>query len=208
MTNPFAPQAPASAPPAAPNPFGPGVATAAPAQQYAPAAPAPAGGDPFGAPAPRADRPTMLCLPGRLLLVMPKRMEYNVPVKNPKPGMPAQQDRLTADVIVLDGGTLHYGGDPGARPPRPHTKTAEVPLRIEGMYISQKGLLSQTREAVDKLQSGQPGAMVLGRLGWGEAKPGENAPYLLMPFTEQDAQVARAWLAANPPTPFTAPGTR
>lgn len=201
MTNPFLtpPPAPAQAPPppAAGNPFGASVA-----QQYAPNGfPATPGGDVFGAPAPRADRPTMLCLPGRLLLIIPKRMEYQIPVRNPKPGMPTHQDRLTADVIVLDGGTLWYGGDPQARPPRPHTKTVEVPYRIEGMYISQIGLLSQAREEIAKMQSGQVGAL-LGRLGYGEASNGNNAPYLMQPFTDQDAAVARAWLAQNPITPF------
>lgn len=200
MTNPFAPQ---GSPPPAPaaNPFGAGVPTQA-------AYPSSQGGtDPFGAPAPRADRPTMLCLPGRLLLIIPKRMEYQVPVKNPKPGMPTHQDRLTADVIVLDGGTLHYGGDPGARPPRPHTKTTEVPLKIEGMYISQAGLLSQARDEIAKMQRGEMG-MLLGRLSWGEAAPGQNAPYLLQKFTPEEAAVARAWLAANPITPFSAAGAQ
>lgn len=199
MTNPFAPQAPVAPPAPAANPFGANVPTQSP---YAPE-----GADPFGAPAPRADRPTMLCLPGRLLLIIPKRMEYQVPVKNPKPGMPTHQDRLTADVIVLDGGTLHYGGDPQARPPRPHDKTTEVPHKIEGMYISQVGLLSQTREEIAKMQAGKVG-MLLGRLGYGEATKGNNAPYLLQPFTPEDAAIARAWLAVNPVTPFTGPGAQ
>lgn len=222
MTNPFltpppapAPVAPPQAPPAAPNPFGAGVPVQQPAPNAAPPGymvtsqvtmppPQPAaspGGDPFGAPAPRADRPTMLCLPGRLLLIIPKRMEYQIPVRNPKPNMPTHQDRLTADVIVLDGGTLWYGGDPQARPPRPHTKTVEVPYRIEGMFISQVGLLSQARDEITKMQQGQIG-MLLGRLGYGEASNGNNAPYLLQPFTEQDAALARQWLAANPVQPF------
>lgn len=37
----------------------------------------------------------------------------------------------------------------------------------------------------------------LGRLGKGQAKPGQSAPWLLADPTDQDKDVARAWINAN-----------
>lgn len=184
MTNPFAldtppaPSAPAAAPvsPAAPTP-----------------GPAPDGADPFDAPAPQQARgPRVRDMYGRLLLVIPHKLEEGIPNRL-QPG--TTQDRLTADVIVLDGGAIPYGGRPEATPPVPHSKTAPVPLKVDRMYVSQRGLISQCREALTKRLHGQPG-MVLGRLTVGESKEaGQNAPYLLSPPTDADKQVARQYLA-------------
>ena len=38
---------------------------------------------------------------------------------------------------------------------------------------------------------------VLGRLGRGTSKPGQSAPFILTPFTEEDAQTARAYFAQD-----------
>lgn len=38
---------------------------------------------------------------------------------------------------------------------------------------------------------------VLGRLGRGTSKPGQSAPFILTPFTEEDAQMARAYFAQD-----------
>ena len=38
---------------------------------------------------------------------------------------------------------------------------------------------------------------VLGRLGRGTSKPGQSAPFILTPFTEEDAQSARAYFAQD-----------
>lgn len=38
---------------------------------------------------------------------------------------------------------------------------------------------------------------VLGRLGRGTSKPGQSAPFILTPFTEEDAQAARAYFAQD-----------
>lgn len=199
MTNPFA-TAPA-APTAAPNPF-----AAAPAAPAAPATTSPAAGsvatmapgdDPFGAPAPQAPRgPRLRDIYGRLVLLVPTKLEIGVPNRL-QAG--TTQDRMTADVIVLDGGPIAFGGKPEATPPTPHDKTAQVPHKTAGMYISSTGLISQCRDALAKRALGQPG-MVLGRLGVGQAKePGQNAPWLLTPFTPADAALARAYLAQVDP---------
>jgi hypothetical protein len=50
---------------------------------------------------------------------------------------------------------------------------------------------------------------VLGRLGRGTSKPGQSAPFILTPFTEADAKLAREYFAnqfgGTPATPAAAP---
>jgi hypothetical protein len=208
-------QYPASAPPA------PGYP---PQQQYAPQAPPQAappfpgavpshtiGGDPFRPPAPQVDRPRVQDLFGCLLLVMPKRIEYGITSRFRNPDGSAQkQDRMTADVVVLrgpdqsqTGGTpthVPYGGTPEGRGNqyKPHDKWFAAPGKIDAMYISNKGLISQCREALEQTAAGRGQGMVLGVLDQGEAQ-GENAPpWLLRAFDESQAALARQWLGAHP----------
>lgn len=195
--NPFAYDAPAQPDAAAPTTTTPAPV---PAQQAAPpaapAAPAaPGGADPFDGPAPQATRPRVLDMYNRLVLVIPHKVE-TVPNRL-QPG--TTQDRMTADVIVLDGGPLQYGGAPEKVPPVPHDKQVNVPHKIDRMFLSQAGLISQSSQALAKRQRGEPG-MVLGRLTTGEAsKPGHNPPWLLSPPTDADKQAARAYLATVDP---------
>jgi hypothetical protein len=220
--NPYA--APASAPATAPaNPYAaaPVVAPVAPAAAPAPApaapapagidwsrvgapatapttAPAPAGGDPFGDPAPREARgPRLQEMAGRLILITPKLTE-RVLSRDPKRAG-EYETRMTADVVILDGGPCAYGGKPEGRPPTPHDKVAQLPHRNRDMYISSVGLVSQCREALEKRQRGEAG-MVLGRLGYGEqSDPTKAAPWLLMAATDADKTLARAYLATVDP---------
>lgn len=60
----------------------------------------------------------------------------------------------------------------------------------EDVMLFGRGLVGQLRAALD---SGV--AMVLGRMGQGQAKPGQSAPWRLLDPTEQDATTARAFLA-------------
>jgi hypothetical protein len=156
------------------------------------------GEDPFGAPAPQLPRgPRVRDMYGRLLLITPRLVE-RVPntAEGAAPG--AMVDRMTADVVILDG-PCPYGGSPEKVPPVPHTKMADVPHRSAGMYISSVGLVSQCREALAKRAANQPG-MVLGRLSVGVAKgPTLNPPYLLTPATEADKVLARQFLASVDP---------
>jgi hypothetical protein len=49
---------------------------------------------------------------------------------------------------------------------------------------------------------GKVGGRVLGRLGQGAAKTGQDAPWKLDDPTEADKQTARAWIAKNDKPPF------
>jgi len=74
---------------------------------------------------------------------------------------------------------------------------------FENTLIFQKALIGALRSAA----GGQP---VLGRIGQGTAKPGQSAPYILTPYTEQDAALATAWINSRPQQfqpPATAPAT-
>jgi hypothetical protein len=105
---------------------------------------------------------------------------------------------MTADVVVLDGPPMPWGGKPEAVVPIPHDKTAQIPYKVEKMYVSAVGLISQCSRALADRQAGKPG-MVIGRLRTGEAKPDQNPPWLLDPATDADKAIGRAWLASNDP---------
>lgn len=64
--------------------------------------------------------------------------------------------------------------------------------------IFQKVLVSALRS------SAGTGQKILGRLGRGLAKPGQTAPYVLQPYTDADAALAKAFLTGNKPAPATA----
>lgn len=149
----------------------------------------------LGDPAKQAPKgPRLEDLYNRLLIIVPKRLET---VNNRlKPG--TTQDRLTANVIVLDGGVLHYGGNPNDRPPRPHDKVTDVPVRFVDMFISSVGLISQTREKLaERLAGTQSFPGVLGRLGVGEKKGDFKPPWLLFPVSDEERIWAGQVLAAR-----------
>lgn len=49
---------------------------------------------------------------------------------------------------------------------------------------------------------GNVGGMVLGRLGQGEKKPGQSAPWMLAEASEADKAIGRAYLAKTAEAPF------
>jgi hypothetical protein len=189
MTNPFALDTPVTTPPP---PTAPAFIP-----PTAPIAPPLDDGDPFSGPAPQAPRgPRLRDSYGRLLLLIPRKLEEDVP-NLLQPG--TTQDRMTADVVILDGGPISYGGTPETTPSIPHTKVAGVPFKTDRMFISSVGLISQCREALAKRAQGKPG-MVLGRLTVGQqSKPGLQPPWLLTPPTDADKAIGRAYLATVDP---------
>jgi len=138
---------------------------------------------------------------GRLLLIIPSRIE-TVPAYQ-RPG--EMVDRMTADVVVLDGGPLHWGGAPNKRPAIPHTQVSQIPYRIDAMYLSAVGVVNQCREALKRRAAGQTaGSMVVGRLSIGQAAdPQKNPPYFLAVSTPEEKVIARTYwqhfLAAKDP---------
>jgi hypothetical protein len=204
MSNPFALDTPAPAPATATVPTPTTAPNPLAGTPYAgvPATVAGIEGDPFDAPAAQQARgPRMREMYGRLLLVIPRKLEHGVVSRTLKnsDGSPAVQDRMTADVVILDGTTIHYGGKPEAVIPVPHDKSAEIPFRVTGMFISNAGLISQCREALAKIVSqGRPG-MVLGRLGQGQGGQNGNPPWILTPATDADRVIGKAYLATVDP---------
>jgi hypothetical protein len=149
--------------------------------------------DPFTQPS-SAKHPKVNDLFGRLLLLTPSVIE-KVPGYQNK----GVVDRVTADVVVLDGG--EFEGSP-------------TPALITDMYFSQAALVGTLRKA---LRTGQP---VLGRLYRNPTKdnsskyptrealeaaftawrPGQEAiqyVWTLEGFTEDEAAVARQYLATS-----------
>lgn len=61
---------------------------------------------------------------------------------------------------------------------------------------------------VPQLKGEVPDGMVLGRLGQGQGKAGNNPPWILHPHTEQDVAIAERYLAANPRNQFANPGAQ
>lgn len=89
------------------------------------------------------------------------------------------KDAVRADVHVLDGPNA---GDTYA-----------------DTLIFPRVLIGQTRASIGK--------KVLGRLGQGNAKPGQNAPWMLSEATPQDQAAAQAWLAQRSNSAFAQPQT-
>ncbi len=142
-------------------------------------------GDPF------ADAPNVSAYPkvdqlrGRLLLVKPTKLEENLLSSFSKPGKPQYQDRVTADVYVVDGSPEGFPGE----------------AEFLDMYFSQDRLVKQLKRNID-------GPMILGRLD--TFKPGLKAeqgnPWGFQPATAEDKGLARVfWKARSQPKPAAAP---
>lgn len=155
--------------------------------------------DLFGDPEPKGGRgPRIMDIPGRLVLVRPVKPSEQQPAHpaarkvNPN----ATVERMTADLVVLDGGSYAYGGKPedGVA----HTLMGEPGTVWRKMWITQTALVNQCQP---KYRTARP--WTLGRIMKGE-KPadGGNAPWVLEPATDADRLIARRWLAANPDDPF------
>lgn len=83
------------------------------------------------------------------------------------------KDAVRADVVVLDG--------------------PEAGKKYDNTLVFPGVLIGQLKAKVGK--------QVLGRLGYGEAKPGQNPPWKLSPATDQDKATGQRYLAsplANP----------
>lgn len=86
------------------------------------------------------------------------------------------KDAVRADIVVLDG--------------------PEAGEEYNDTLVFPRVLIGQLRSRV--------GEKVLGRLGQGQARPGQNAPWLLTEATDADKQTGLAYLAGKLATPATA----
>lgn len=143
------------------------------------------------APATSSNTPTMahlMMVPNRLVAIVGKKIEYGV--KAPGEG-DKKQDRITADVLVIDGGPFTFGGKPLQRPPVPDTMMVQqLPFLALNMFISNKVLITQLERKVGN-------GIAVGRLYYGEATNGNHAPYKITedPTPEEIDFVTRWWNA-------------
>lgn len=75
---------------------------------------------------------------------------------------------------------------------------------IDGTPESHADVLVFPRVLISQL-SPKVGEKVLGRLGQGNAKPGQSAPWLILDATEADVAAGVAWLEARKSNTFAAP---
>lgn len=115
-------------------------------------------------------------LNGALLLVKVISLEPHIPTVHTQPG--EKSPAIVADVTVLDG-----------------LKQGEV---LENTMIFPKVLQGQLSRSIGKT--------VLGRLGQGVAKPGQTAPWVLVPASDQDTANADRWFATRAQAGLSAPG--
>lgn len=136
------------------------------------------------------------CLHGRLLMITPLKVETVPNRLSQVPG--ATQERVTADVVVLDDQTV-YGPSSVIGPPEGELE--QVPAAFDGMYFSQAALVSQMRKATKANMAGaDPKRMVLGRLKKEPPKEkGRYPTWVLADPTEADKQLARNYLATKNP---------
>lgn len=167
-----------------------------PPQQYAPSAPAAPQGNPAAGLADPTPPPTAGQSPriqdlgvGRLILIYPKSVE-KVPstFKGDPPG--TMKDRMTADLVVLDGAPFVYGGSEIAQ--RAHDKQCDAPARFSNVWINQIALISACADVLAEVKQGKPG-MVLGRLDRGQPSGGQP-PWILKKATPEDRAIAIAYL--------------
>lgn len=133
-------------------------------------------------------RPRIADLRNRTVIVQPLSIARNVP--GVQPG--SLQDRITANVFVLDGGPLEFGG----RPEKfvPHTLVVPTPFLAEGVYISQTNMVQALTASLPG--PGKPqGALVVGVITQGRANnPQHNPPWNIVALEPGDP---RRQLAAN-----------
>ena len=219
----YAPQqnAPGYGQPAPQQGYAPQAQYTGPPQGYAPQQ-APQAAPGYGGPNPNPDefgnpdavggvRPRLKDAgPGRLVLITPIKIERGIPNRLAKPDQNGQlpvQDRMTADVVWLDGPPFLYGGDPDGDggPPKPHNTQANIPHEARNMWITNTLLISQCERSLPTTPNAS-GTPVLGRLVKGvSSRPGNRPPWKLDDPTEGDRQAARDYLRAKQEGRITGP---
>lgn len=190
--NPYAQPAPAanggSPWPSGATPVAPNM-TAAPGQFSTPPPPSESTG---------GGMPKVADLQGRLVIVLPERLERGIPSRftDRQTGQPQLQDRMTATVIVLDGGPLHWTPSRNGQA-QPARVENNMPMVIKGMWITQSKLIEQLTEALTLRQQGNPRGLALGRL-W-KAGAGQSDPYVLAAAQPQEVALYDQYVSHQNP---------
>lgn len=143
---------------------------------------------------------------GRLVLVFPLSLQQ-VP-KNPQFITDADraagniyQDRMTATVVVLDGGSvdnmapLQWGGNPYALGGSPHTNSDPLPYVRKGMWINQSQIIGQCSPYLPGRERGGPNGapgVAVGRIV--KTGPNQNDPWYLTTPNEAELALANSYL--------------
>jgi hypothetical protein len=210
----YAPPAPTQAP-TAPAPYGqPGAPGSS--QWPAGATPAPAG-TPGGPPAPLAGNFVPVGPPppasdgagakladmfGRLVILFPQSIQYNLPSKFPNDdGTPKVQNRITACAVVLDDGQggqqpIAFGGNLTKFPHVPHTNSEALPYVRKGLHIWFGSIIKQIEPwlpgGANAPADGRTPGMVLGRV-WKDG-PDKTDPWYLRDATQNDVELANYYI--------------
>jgi len=142
--------------------------------------------------------PKVSDLQGRLVIILPERLERGIPSRftDRATGQPQLQDKMTATVIVLDGGPLHWTPSRNGQPQPPRVEH-NMPMVIKGLWITQSKLIEQLTEALTLRQQGNPRGLALGRL-W-KAGTAQSDPYVLAPANPQEVALYDQYVSRQNP---------
>jgi hypothetical protein len=130
----------------------------------------------------------------RTVFVQPLLIE-RVPKVGSKTG--EMQDRVTANVTIVDGGPLQFGGAPEKDVPVPHTMTVSVPYTAEGVFISQVNMVQALRRSLPSAARPQ-GGVVVGYVEFGkQTDPNKSVPINLSEIEPTDPRRAAAGAVLN-----------
>lgn len=121
----------------------------------------------------QGDRFTVADYLGRLCLFSP--VEYRDKEKNPVKTEYGEKDAVITDIVVLA------------------TEKGQEVEEFTGSMILQGNLIGVLKA---KAKAGE--GRVLGTLALGERKSGQKPPYILVPATDAEKNLYRAWRKANP----------
>jgi len=150
--------------------------------------------DPFDDPGSSSTYPSFKQLRGRVLIVRPTKLEKGLP-NTLQPGQ--TRDRMTADVVVLDGDPITARLDDDDNE-TPFDEPLVPPFKLEDMYISGNKLISECK---GKLPAGdKPAGLVIGELTkLPPLKAGQKGAWSLKAATDEQKALGRKYLASVDP---------
>lgn len=138
----------------------------------------------FDDPAPiGAARPRVRDIVNRLVFVQPTVIE-RVPKMGSKTG--EMEDRITANITVVDGGPLDFGGAPEKDVPVPHTHRVATPYTADGVFVNQVNMVTACRKSLPSAARPQ-GGITLGVIAFGkQSDPTKSVPIMLNKVEQTD----------------------